>query len=91
MQKFKTKIEGYGEKEYNFLCYENTETIEIGDKYIFFFNGIADIQVCDSENVKSEVNKKDRPYNRKVIDLVYRFWKRCYKIKETDFDLSLVS
>ena len=35
MRNFKTKIEGH-EEEFDFECYENTEPIEIGDKYIFF-------------------------------------------------------
>lgn len=88
MKNFKTKVEGLNE-EFDFECYENTEPIEIGDKYIFFFGGIADVQVCDSENVKFEINKNDRVKDE--IDLVTGFWQKCYKIKSTNFDLSTVS
>ena len=90
MINFKTKIEGH-EEEFYFECYENTEPIEIGDKFIFFFGGIADVQVCDSENVKFEINKSDRVKDESKIDLVTGFWQKCYKIKETNFDLSTVS
>jgi hypothetical protein len=89
MVNFKTKIEGHNE-EYDFECYENTELIEIGDKFIFFFCGIADVQTCDSENVKFEVNKNDRVKNHNIIDLVTGFWQKCYKIKSTNFDLSKI-
>ena len=90
MRNFKTKIEGH-EEEFDFECYENTEPIEIGDKYIFFFGGIADVQVCDSENVKAEINKNDRVKDHTKIDLVTGFWRNCFKIKATNFDLSTVS
>jgi hypothetical protein len=89
MENFKTKIEGFND-EFNFECYPNTHPIEIGDKYIFFFCGIADVQICDSENVKYEINKNDRVRNPNIIDAVTGFWKRCYKIKSTNFDLSLI-
>ena len=89
MINFKTKIEGHT-KEYVFECYENTEPIEIGDKYIFFFGGIADAQICNSESVKSEINKHNRPYKEGIIDLVHNFWEKCYKIKSTDFDFTNV-
>jgi hypothetical protein len=89
MRRFNTKIEGYQE-EFDFLCYDNTEPIEIGDKYIFFFCGIADVQICDSENVKAEINKHDRPYQENKIDFVYNFWTKCFKIKSTNFDLGKV-
>lgn len=89
MLTFNTKIDGH-EGEFNFECYENTEPIEIGDKFIFFFAGIADVQICDSENTKSEINKHDRPYKKDMIDLVYNFWTKCFKIKSTNFDLSLI-
>lgn len=85
MEKFKTKIDGYPEREYNFECYDNTTPIEIGDKYIFFFGGIVDVQICDTESVKAEVNKHDRP-KKDMIDLVHGFWRNCFKIKSTDFD-----
>lgn len=90
MKNFKTKIDGNGDQEFDFECYENTETIEIGDKFIFFFGGIADVQTCDNEAVKSEVNKHNRPYQQDKIDLTHSFWTKCYKIKKTNFDLSKV-
>ena len=91
MRTFKTKIDGHGDTEFEFLCYENTEPIEIGDKFIFLFAGIADVSECCSENEKSEINKHDRPYQSDKIDLVYGFWRRCFKIKSTNFDLSKIS
>jgi len=92
MRKFKTKIEGYGETQYDFVCYENTEPIEIGDKFIFFFGGIADVQICDSENIKSEINKHNRLPKENCIDLVFNFWTKCFKIKSSsNFDLNNLS
>lgn len=90
MKNFKTKVEGHN-GIFDFECYENTEPIDIGDKYIFFFGGIADVQVCDSEGVKFEINKNDRVKDRSKIDLVTGFWQKCYKIKSTNFDLRVVS
>ena len=90
MRNFKTKIEGH-EEEFDFECYENIEPIDIGDKFIFFFGGIVDVQVCDSESVKYEVNKNNRVKDCTRIDLVSGFWQNCFKIKSTSFDLSTVS
>jgi hypothetical protein len=90
MQSFKTKIDGHSEEEFDFECYENTEPIEIGDKYIFFFAGIADVQICDSEDVKVEINQNDRVRNPLKIDFVTGFWRKCFKIKSTNFDLTTV-
>lgn len=92
MRKFKTKIDSSpSDERFLFECYENDVPIEIGDKYIFFFGGIADVQTCDSESVKSEVNKHNRPYQKDKIDLVHNFWTKCYKIKSTNFDFSTIS
>ena len=92
MRKFKTKIEGSNsKKKFDFECYENNTPISIGNEYIFFFAGIADVQKCSSETEKSEINKNDRPYQKDKMDLVYNFWKNCYKIKSTNFDLNMVS
>jgi len=86
MKKFKTSLANDDSKiEYNFECYENTVPIEIGDMYIFFFCGIADVQVCDSEHVKLEINEHNRPLKEDVIDMVYGFWRQCYKIKSTNY------
>jgi len=90
MPEFNTKVEGYGDKEYHFDCYDNTEPIDIGEKFIFFFAGIADVQVCHSETSKYEINSNDRKRDRTKIDLVTGFWKNCYKIKETDFNLESI-
>lgn len=87
MEKFRTKVEGF-DQEFDFECYDNTEPIEIGDKFIFFFAGIADVQECCSENEKSEINKNDRVRDNTIIDLVTGFWRNCYKIKTTNFDLT---
>lgn len=83
MKKFKTKIEGY-EEEFNFECYNNTEPINIGDKYIFFFGDIVDVQICDSESIKLEINKNNRVKDNTKIDFVTGFWQNCYKIKSTN-------
>lgn len=63
--------------------YPNTEPINIGDKFIFSFGCIYDIQICDSESMKFEINENDLKYNENTIDLVYGFWKRCYKVFRT--------
>lgn len=90
MVNFKRKIEGH-DKEFDFECYDNTETIEIGDTYIFFFGGICDVQICHTESEKLEINKNDRVKDLTKIDFTTGFWKKCYKIKSTNFDLNLVS
>ncbi len=88
MKKFTTKISNdKSELNYDFECFENTEPIEIGDRFLFFFAGSADVQECCSENEKSEINPNDREYQHDKIDMVYGFWKRCYKIKSTNFDV----
>ncbi len=69
MKNFKTKVEGH-EGEFNFVCYENTEPINIGDKYIYFFWGMADVQVCDSENCRFEINQNDRVEDFSVLDFL---------------------
>jgi hypothetical protein len=89
MKHFTTKIEDH-EGEFDFVCYENTVPIEIGDKFLFFFAGIADVQVCDTEQMKSEINQHDRPCQTDKIDLVHNFWRKCFKIKSTNFDLTAV-
>jgi hypothetical protein len=90
MKTFKTKVEDGGDVEYEFQCYENTEPIEIGDKFLFFFAGIADIGVCQSEHEKEEINQNDRIRDKNSIDFVTGFWKKCYKIKSTNFDYKLM-
>lgn len=90
MRKFKTKIEGH-DSEFNFECYENTYPIEIGDKYIFFFGGIADVQICECETEKYEINQNNKKYDETKIDLVTGFWRKCFKIKSTNFDLNLIT
>lgn len=91
MKEFKTKVEcSDSDKEYYFECYENDVPIEIGDKYIFFFAGIADVQICDNEKIKYEINKNEKSKKTDCIDLVYNFWTKCYKIKLTNLDLRLV-
>lgn len=84
MRNFKTKIEGH-EEEFEFECHENTTPIEIGDKFLFFFAGIADVGVCGSEEEKAEINKNDRIKNPAKIDLVTGFWRNCFKIKSTNY------
>lgn len=59
----------------------------MGDYFLFYFAGIVDVSCCQSENEKYEIN----PNNHKSeasIDLVTGFWKSCYKIKHTDFNLN---
>jgi len=89
MEHFKCKVESDDSgKEYNFECEDNTFPIEMDDFYLFFFAGIADIGRCQSENEKYEINKNDRKHRTDVIDLTTGFWKKCYKIRKTDFDLN---
>lgn len=56
--------------------------------YIFFFGGIADVQVCNSDIEFYEINKNDKQRDYSKIDLVTGFWKNCYKIKNTDYKLN---
>ena len=72
--------------EYEFECYENTEPINMGDKFLFFFGDITDIGICDSERSKTEINQNDRVRDSNTIDLVTGFWQNCFKIKSTDFN-----
>jgi hypothetical protein len=91
METFNTKVESDDSgKEYKFECYDNTEPINIGDNYLFFFAGIVDISECSSENEKKEINPNNRKRDNTKIDLVTGFWKKCYKIKSTNFDLSKI-
>lgn len=90
MENFKTKIEG-SDIEYNFECYPNTEPIEMGDYYIFFFAGIADVKKCYSENEKIEINKNGIQPKHNTIDFVSGFWRSCYKIKNTDLNLETLN
>ena len=91
MEQFKRQIESSDSKEeFDFECYPNTEPIEIGEYFLFFFAGIADVGKCSSENEKSEINKHDRPKQEHLIDITHGFWRNCYKIKTTNFDLSTV-
>jgi len=81
MKFFKTQIENQ-EGEFEFECYENTHPINIGDAFIFFFGGIADVQICDHKDIHFEIN----PIDKFKVDSVNAFWKRCYKIKKTNLD-----
>jgi hypothetical protein len=86
MEKFKTKIEcADSDKEFEFECYDNTEPIEIGDKFLFFFAGIVDVGECTSEAEKEEINPNDRKWGG-IGDMVTGFWRNCYKIKSTDYE-----
>ena len=84
MKNFKTKVDGY-EGEFDFECYENTEPIHVGDTYIFFFGGVANVMDCENENERYEINQNDRVKDNSKIDLVTGFWQKCYKIKSTNF------
>jgi len=91
METFRTRIESANSKKfYNFECYDNTEPISIGDYFIFFFAGVADVARCSSERQMEEVNPNNMKKQKNKIDLVYGFWRKCYKIKNTDFDLSTI-
>lgn len=90
MKKFKTKIEGCGDEEFEFECYENTEHISVEDVFILFFAGVADVQKCNSKKEEEEINQNDRKRDYRKIDLVTGFWRNCYKIKNTNFDLTKV-
>lgn len=87
---FSTKVQSAeDDKEYVFICHENYEPIRVGDKYLYFFAGSADVCECYSENEKSEINENDHKSDA-IIDLVTGFWKKCYKIKTTNFNLDLI-
>lgn len=86
---FKTKVEADdSEHEHLFICYDNKTPIDIGDYFIFFFGGIADVQKCMTEESKYEINENDRVQSTESIDFVTGFWRNCYKIKSTKFDLA---
>ncbi len=88
---FKIQIESSDSKEeFEFECYPNTEPIEIGEYFLFFSAGIADVGKCSSEHEKSEINQHNRPKQENLIDCTYNFWRNCYKIKTTNFNLQAV-
>ncbi len=79
MRNFKTIVYGHTDKgEFNFECYEHTEIIYIGDKYIFFFACTANVFVCSSGREAEDVN----------INARHNHNENCFKIKNTDFVLS---
>lgn len=86
---FTTKVEGFGEEEYVFKCFNNTEHIEIGDIYIYFFDGIADVQICDLESTKKQINKNEIK-SLHPLSLVEGFWQNCYKICSTNFPIEIL-
>lgn len=87
MRKFITKVDGAElDIEYTFECFENTEPINIGDDYLFFFAGTAATCKCSSENEMAEINPNDRK-STGFGDLVTGFWRNCYKIKTTNFQI----
>jgi hypothetical protein len=89
MKYFETKIEGHQDKTFWFKCYENTEPIEVGDFFIFFWGGIADVQRCSKSGI-IEINPNNIPRKTNCIDSSYGFWKNCYKIELTNFPLQTV-
>jgi len=78
------------DQEFDFECYSNTEPIEIGDYFLFFFAGSAEVGKCESESEKLEINPHCRQPKKGIIDLTHTFWQHCFKIKTTDFDFSLL-
>jgi hypothetical protein len=79
MRNFKTIIYNHIDKgEFTFECYEHTERINIGDKYLFFFAGTANVFVCSSDKEVEDVN----------INARHNHSENCFKIKNTDFVLS---
>lgn len=91
MPTFNVKLEeGDPDVEYEVNCGENTDLIDIGDYYLFFFGGTAAIQQCQSESEKVEINENNLKPRPNSIDFVSGFWRNCYKVIKTDFDLKLV-
>ena len=72
MKNFKTKIEGHN-GIFEFVCYENTERINIGDKYLFFFGNTAHVYICNSEAEVEDVNINNRHNHNE----------NCFKIKSS--------
>ena len=73
---------------HTFECYPADEPINIGEPYLRFFGGIADVTVCYTEIERLEINKHDRP-SKGPGDLAHNFWRACYKIKSSStFDLT---
>jgi len=71
-KRIKAKIDGH-KKEYLFECYENTEPIEVGDKYLYLIGNVALVKKCRYESTIFEINKSS-------IDC-----ENSFKIKYTDY------
>ena len=85
MKIFDINIEECGEVLYHFECYDNTEPINVGDQFLFFFAGVANVGLCETEEEKIEINPNSRTEPAKPLDFITGFWQNCYKIKSTNF------
>ena len=74
------------EKEYTFELYENTEPINIGDYYLFWFGSWC-IAQCETLSEHREINPNGIVKQKNIIDFVAGFWKNCFKIKSTNYNL----
>ena len=86
IKKIRTQINN-SKEFYNFKLYPNTEPINIGDMYMYNFGGVWNILKCSSEEEKIQINPNTIKKNPNKIDFISGFWKRCYKIKNTNLDL----
>lgn len=79
-----------GEKrDYSFEVAQRDIEINVGDYYIFYFAGEWNICKCDSVEQKYEINPNNHQSDC-AIDFVSGFWKNCFKILNTNYDLSEV-
>lgn len=86
MKKIVEKIEDDNKYHY-FELYPNTEPINVGDWYLFYFAGRADITKCYNEIERQQCNFNPNYSSDAAIDLVENFWKKCFKIKNTSYNL----
>lgn len=86
MPTFNLTIDGF-DGEYEFDCHEFTEPINIGDAYVFWFDFIGTPTICRTESEMLEINENEIK-STAVLDFVSGFWKKCFKIKNTNFDIS---
>ena len=84
----RTKLYGdEDEREYTFEVYKNTEPIKAGDYFLFYYCGYH-IEKCEHEGEEYELNPNNHVAKPEtVIDLVTGFWKNCWKIKKTNYNL----
>lgn len=78
MRNFNNILVNGHQRTFDFECYEHTEKINIGDKYLFFFADTISVFTCTCDAEVDDVNTNDRN----------NINEKCFKIKNTDFVLN---